>query len=151
MIILEDDPYRDIRYSGTDLKPIKAFDQTGHTVLANSFSKIFSPGARLGYVFAGDEVTSKLFDAKTATNSHTSMLPQVICPPSFSSAGLPGPPPDDLRPLPGEKGHDDRVHRPLLPARDKADLPGRGLFTWAELPGGSTRPTCLPRPPRIRR
>lgn len=44
-IILEDDPYRDIRYSGTDLPPIKAFDTTGHTVLANSFSKIFSPAA----------------------------------------------------------------------------------------------------------
>ncbi len=78
-IILEDDPYRDIRYSGTDLPPIKAFDTTGHTVLANSFSKIFSPGSRLGYVLASEEITAKLFDAKTATNSHTSMLPQVIC------------------------------------------------------------------------
>ena len=47
VIILEDDPYRDIRYSGEDLPPIKAFDTTGHTVLANSFSKIFSPGSRL--------------------------------------------------------------------------------------------------------
>ena len=41
VIILEDDPYRDLRYSGEELKPIKAYDQTGHTVLANSFSKIF--------------------------------------------------------------------------------------------------------------
>ncbi len=79
VIILEDDPYRDIRYSGSDLLPIKAFDKTGHTVLANSFSKIFSPGSRLGYILADDEISSKLFNAKTATNSHTSMLPQVIC------------------------------------------------------------------------
>jgi len=50
VIILEDDPYRDIRYSGSDLLPIKAFDKTGHTILANSFSKIFSAGSRLGYI-----------------------------------------------------------------------------------------------------
>ncbi|MEA4931498.1 MAG: PLP-dependent aminotransferase family protein, partial [Anaerolineaceae bacterium] len=79
VIILEDDPYRDIRYSGSDLLPIKAFDTTGHTILANSFSKIFSPGSRLGYVLATDKIMAKLFDAKTATNSHTSMLPQVLC------------------------------------------------------------------------
>ena len=42
VLILEDDPYRDLRYSGEELKPIKAYDKTGHTVLANSFSKIFS-------------------------------------------------------------------------------------------------------------
>ncbi len=79
VIILEDDPYRDIRYSGEELLPIKAFDKTGHTVLANSFSKIFSPGSRLGYILANDEITEKLFNAKTATNSHTSMMPQIIC------------------------------------------------------------------------
>ncbi len=79
VVILEDDPYRDIRYSGSDLLPIKAFDETGHTILANSFSKIFSAGSRLGYIVANDEVIEKLFDAKTATNSHTSMLTQILC------------------------------------------------------------------------
>ncbi|WP_334292822.1 aminotransferase class I/II-fold pyridoxal phosphate-dependent enzyme [Geosporobacter subterraneus] len=78
-VILEDDPYRDIRYSGSDLLRIKAFDETGHTLLANSFSKIFSPGSRLGYVLASHEVMSRLFNAKTATNSHSSTIPQVIC------------------------------------------------------------------------
>ena len=79
VIVLEDDPYRDLRYSGEDLLPIKAYDQTGNTVLANSFSKIFSPGSRLGYVFADHRIIEKLIDVKTATNSHTSMLPQILC------------------------------------------------------------------------
>ena len=43
VLVLEDDPYRDIRYSGEDLPPIKHFDTTGHVVMAGSFSKIFSP------------------------------------------------------------------------------------------------------------
>ena len=45
VIILEDDPYRDIRFEGEELPPIKSFDTSGNTVLANSFSKIFSAGA----------------------------------------------------------------------------------------------------------
>ena len=136
VIILEDDPYRDIRYSGSDLLPIKAFDKTGHTVLANSFSKIFSPGSRLGYVLANDEITAKLFDAKTATNSHTSMLPQVICAEFF------------------KRGYYPAHHRMIcdlyrerrdimiecidkyFPSGTKRTFPDGGLFTWAELPGG---------------
>jgi sugar phosphate isomerase/epimerase len=79
VIILEDDPYQELRYSGDKLKPIKYYDQTGHTVYANSFSKIFSPGSRLGFVYAAPEIIDKLFDIKVATNSHTSNLPQVLC------------------------------------------------------------------------
>ena len=48
-------------------------------VVANSFSKIFSPGVRLGYVMAEPETIHYLTEAKSATNSHTSMLPQVLC------------------------------------------------------------------------
>lgn len=136
VIVLEDDPYRDIRYSGTDLKPIKAFDETGNTVLANSFSKIFSPGSRLGYVLASDKIISRLFDAKTATNSHTSMLPQVICVEFFKRGYYPA----------HHKMICDlyRERRDVMiesidryfPPQIKRTFPDGGLFTWAELPKG---------------
>ncbi len=135
VIILEDDPYRDIRYSGRDLPPIKVFDETGHTIMANSFSKIFSPGSRLGYILANDEVTAKLFDAKTATNSHTSTLSQVICAEFFKRGYYPA--------------HHKRIcdlyreRRDVMiesidkffPKETKRTFPEGGLFTWAELPG----------------
>ena len=136
VVILEDDPYRDIRYSGQDLLPIKAFDKTGHTILANSFSKIFSPGSRLGYVVANDEVTARLFDAKTATNSHTSMLPQIICAEFFKRGYYPA----------HHKMICDlyRERRDVMiesidnffPEGTRRTFPDGGLFTWAELPGG---------------
>ncbi len=136
VIILEDDPYRDLRYSGAELAPIKAFDQTGHTVLANSFSKIFSPGSRLGYVYAAPEIIARLYDAKTATNSHTSNLAQVICAEFF------------------HRGYYDAhlkkicdIHRErrdvmmeclekYMPVDTKWIYPDGGLFTWVELPDG---------------
>lgn len=136
VIILEDDPYRDIRYSGSDLLPIKAFDETGHTVLANSFSKIFSPGSRLGYVLADDEVADKLFNAKTATNSHTSMLPQVICAEFFRRGYYPAHHKmicDIYR-----ERRDTMIEciDKFFPEGTKRTFPDGGLFTWAQLPGG---------------
>ncbi|WP_313342235.1 PLP-dependent aminotransferase family protein [Sedimentibacter sp.] len=136
VIILEDDPYRDIRYSGEDLLPIKAFDKTGHTVLANSFSKIFSPGSRIGYVYANDEIIAKMIDAKSATNSHTSLLPQIICAEFFKRGYYPG----------HHKLLCD-VHRErrdamiesidkYFPEGTKRTFPDGGLFTWVELPVG---------------
>jgi len=136
VIILEDDPYRDIRYSGSDLLPIKAFDKTGHTVLANSFSKIFSPGSRLGYILANDEIMQKLFAAKTATNSHTSMLPQILCAEFFKRGYYPE----------HHKMICDlyRERRDVMiesidkyfPEGTKRVFPDGGLFTWVELPCG---------------
>jgi len=136
VIILEDDPYRDIRYSGEDLPPIKSFDKTGHTVLANSFSKIISPGSRIGYVYANDEIIAKMSDAKSATNSHTSMLPQVICAEFFKRGYFPE----------HHKLLCD-VHRErrdaliesidkYFPKGTKRTFPDGGLFAWVELPGG---------------
>ncbi len=134
--VLEDDPYRDIRYSGNDLLPIKAFDKTGHTVMANSFSKIFSPGSRLGYVMASDDITAKLFDAKSATNSHTSMLPQVICAEFFRRGYYP-----DHHRMICEIYRERRNAMvqsidEFFPEGTKRTFPDGGLFTWAELPVG---------------
>lgn len=135
-IILEDDPYRDIRYSGKDLLPIKAFDKTGHTVLANSFSKIFSPGSRLGYVLASDEITDKLLDAKSATNSHTSLLPQIICAEFFKRGYYP-----EQHKLLCDVHREKRDKMiecidKYFPEGTKRTLPDGGLFIWVELPGG---------------
>lgn len=135
VIILEDDPYQELCYSGEKLKPIKYYDQTGHTVYANSFSKIFSPGSRLGFVYAAPEIIDKLFDIKVATNSHTSNLPQVLCAEFFN------------------RGHFDEhlkkvceIHKErrdvmmacmekYMPEGTKWVFPDGGLFTWVELPG----------------
>ena len=135
VLILEDDPYRDLRHSGEELKPIKAYDTTGHTVLANSFSKIFSPGSRLGYVFAEHRIIEKLFDAKTATNSHTSMLAQVLCA-EFFARGCFDEHLKKLRAIHRERR--DAMMAALekyLPKGTKWVFPDGGLFSWVELPG----------------
>lgn len=135
VLILEDDPYRDLRYSGEELAPIKAFDKTGHTILANSFSKIFSPGSRLGYVYAAPEIIAQLMNAKTATNSHTCALSEVLCAEFFNRGYFP----EHLEKI--KKIHKERRDAMLesidayFPAGTKRTFPDGGLFIWAELPG----------------
>ena len=135
VIILEDDPYRDLRYSGEDLKPIKAYDKTGNTVLANSFSKIFSPGSRLGYVYADPRIIERLFDAKTASNSHTSQLCQVLCAEYFERGCFD----EQLKVMiEVQKARRDAMMEALkkyMPEGTKWVYPDGGLFTWVELPG----------------
>ena len=135
VIILEDDPYRDLRYSGEDLKPIKSYDSSGHTVLANSFSKIFSPGSRLGYVYAEHSIIEKMIDAKSATNSHTSMLPQILCAEFFERGYFE----EHLKKtIAIHKERRDAMMKALkkyMPEGTKWVYPDGGLFTWVELPG----------------
>lgn len=136
VLVLEDDPYRDIRYSGHDLFPIKSFDTSGNVILGNSFSKIFSAGSRIGYIVGNDEVIEKLQSAKTATNSHSSMLPQILCAEFF------------------KRGYYESHHKMIcdlyrerrdimmecldkyFPKGTKHTLPDGGLFTWVTLPEG---------------
>lgn len=135
VIILEDDPYRDLRYSGEELPPIKSFDTTGHTVMANSFSKIFSPGSRLGYVLASPEITAKIIDAKSATNSHTCGFTQVICA-EYLNGGYFDEHITRIREIYRER-RDVFIEciDTMFPKGTKRVFPDGGLFTWVELPG----------------
>ena len=137
VLILEDDPYRDIRYSGEELPTIKSFDKTNNVILANSFSKIFSAGLRLGYIWVeDDEVISKLCDAKSATNSHTSMLPQILCA-DFFNKGYFEEHLKSLRSLYAER-RDTMMSclEKYFPEGTKWTVPDGGLFTWVILPNG---------------
>ena len=134
LVILEDDPYCELRYSGESIPPVKYFDKTGNTVYVNSFSKIFSPGSRLGYIFANKKIIQKAYEVKMATNSHTNMVTQILCAEFFNQGFF--------------EPHLKRIcdiHRErrdvmmdcissMLPSGIKSVYPEGGLFTWVELP-----------------
>ncbi len=78
VIVLEDDPYRELRYSGEPQPAIKSFDRSGHVLYATSFSKTIAPALRVGAVFGAPEVVRKLVIGKQAADVHTATLPQAI-------------------------------------------------------------------------
>lgn len=56
VIILEDSPYFELRYSGNYIPSIKSLDKTGHVIFAGSLSKIITPGVRIGYAIGSKEI-----------------------------------------------------------------------------------------------
>lgn len=66
VIILEDSPYRDLRYSGKALPAIQHFDTEGRVIFISSFSKILSPALRTGWLVASDEIMTELVGLKSA-------------------------------------------------------------------------------------
>ncbi|MCL2397810.1 MAG: PLP-dependent aminotransferase family protein [Defluviitaleaceae bacterium] len=78
VLILEDNPYGDLRYFGEDIPSIKSFDAKGIVLYAGSFSKIISPGLRVGYMLTPKPYFNKLAAAKQASDVHTPLLSQMI-------------------------------------------------------------------------
>jgi 2-aminoadipate transaminase len=76
LVLLEDDPYGRLRFEGEHLKPLKSY--ADHVVYMATFSKILSPGFRLAYVIAPEEILSKMILAKQSVDLCTPMLTQSI-------------------------------------------------------------------------
>lgn len=78
VLILEDNPYGDLRVSGKHIQTIKSLDDEGRVIYAGSFSKILAPGIRVGYVIANSAIISKLTVAKQTADTHTPMFSQML-------------------------------------------------------------------------
>lgn len=76
-LLIEDDPYGEIKFSDTDTEPIKKHIGS-KGILLGSFSKIISPGIRLGWIVAHPDIIEKLLIAKQAADLHSNFLSQRI-------------------------------------------------------------------------
>lgn len=78
LIILEDSPYREIRFEGASIPPIKSFDTEGRVIFLGSFSKVLAPGLRLGWAVASAELIEQLGLLKLAADTQTSTLNMAV-------------------------------------------------------------------------
>ena len=135
-IIAEDDPYRDLRYTGEALPSISSFDEEGWVVYMSSFSKYISPGLRVGAAAVPDaKLLRKMVIGKQSADVHSPMLTQAIVQIYLERGLLPG----HLERICGE--YRQQMNAMLegmkrLPAGTKYTVPEGGLFVWAELPEG---------------
>lgn len=134
-LLLEDDPYRDLRYEGDHLPTIKEFDQDGYVAYMGSFSKIVSPGLRVGYLVAQQDILRKCAIGKQGTDLHTPNLNQAIVD-QFLRQDLLAPHIKSI--LPGYKVKMDAMVRQLdsFPEGTRYTEPEGGLFLFVEMPEG---------------
>ncbi|TCS36611.1 2-aminoadipate transaminase [Paucimonas lemoignei] len=75
--LIEDDPYGALCYRGDPLPKLLNMNPEG-VIHMGSFSKVLTPGIRLGYVVAPEPLVRKLEQAKQATDLHTAQLTQMV-------------------------------------------------------------------------
>ena len=77
--LIEDDPYGELRFTGEALPGLFALSKQhgGCVIRMGSFSKILSPGLRLGFILAPEQIISKMVQLKQATDLHTATVTQM--------------------------------------------------------------------------
>ena len=133
MIVAEDDPYRDLRYEGVPVPSIKSFDKEGWVVFLGSFSKIISPGLRVGYIAGHPDLIRKCTVGKQSSDVHTANLNQAVVDCFIRKKLLPA----HIARICADYGEKMKFMLSKLdgfPGDVRYTRPQGGLFIWAELP-----------------
>lgn len=134
VLILEDNPYGDLRYSGQHIPNIKSIDTQGIVIYSGSFSKILSPGLRVAFTVANKVLIAKMTVGKQASDVHTPVLNQMIVNEWMNNYDM--------------QKHIDKIKANYKERLDlmcslidsetgdffKYNKPEGGLFVWCELP-----------------
>ena len=137
VLILEDNPYGELRFSGEDVPTIKSLDTSGRVLYCSSFSKILSAGMRIGFVCGPKALVQKIVVVKQVNDVHTNLFFQMVASKFIDKYGL-----------------DDHVGFIRGLYRDKCALmlseldkhvagkatytrPDGGLFIWLTVDGGN--------------
>lgn len=78
IVILEDNPYGNLRVSGSDVPSIKSMDTESIVIYAGSFSKILAPGIRVAYAVVPKKYAGAFTIGKQVSDVHTGVLNQMI-------------------------------------------------------------------------
>lgn len=136
VVIVEDNPYGELRFEGEFLPAIKHFDTEDRVIFLGTFSKIFTPGLRLGWAYAGKEILQKMIFVKQGADLQSSTISQFEVAQYLEDNDI--------------SEHIDKIRDVYRHRRDlmlktmdeefpegiKYTRPEGGLFTWVILPEG---------------
>lgn len=136
VLILEDNPYGQLRFSEESVPPIKAFDEEGIVVYAASFSKIIAPGIRVACAVGKPEILSAIKKAKFLNDVHSTTWSQVICERILATCDMDAHI-EKLKEIYGAKNKimQDEMAKNFHPSV-KYTKPEGGMFVWVTLPDG---------------
>jgi 2-aminoadipate transaminase len=134
LLVLEDNPYGLLRYEGDPPPPLLSLDGGVYVMYLGTFSKILSPGIRLGWVVAPPPVLEKINLGKQATDLCTSTLSQLMVQAYFAE-GCWRDYVESLTEI--YRARRDTMLDALadhFPPQAEWTRPSGGLFIWATLP-----------------
>ena len=136
ILILEDNPYGDLRFAGEEVPTLKSMDTDGRVLYCSTFSKILSAGMRVGFACGCEEIIQKMVIAKQVEDVHTNIFFQMLCAKYIEKYDL-DEHIDGIRELYRRKC--SLMLEQLdayMPKEVKYTRPEGGLFLWCTLPEG---------------
>ena len=138
ILILEDNPYGDLRFSSEDVPTYKSMDRDGRVIYCGSFSKVLSSGMRIGFLCANKDILSKIVVAKQVEDVHTNVFFQMVCAKYLSECDLEA----HIAGIRNMYRHKARLMISALeenmPASVSFTRPEGGIFLWCSLPEGKS-------------
>lgn len=134
ILVVEDNPYGELRFEGTTPPSLKSMDTRGQVVMLGTFSKIFCPGVRVAWVCGEPAFLESFCNLKQAADLHTSTISQYEIDAYLSDYDI-----------------EEHIKKLVSVYRERRDLmirtmdasfpkevvftrPEGGLFTWTEMP-----------------
>ena len=137
VMILEDNPYGELRFDGGDIPTLKSMDTDGIVIYTSSFSKVMSAGIRLGFVIAPKPVLDKMAVGKQAVDTHSNLFFQILIAEYMEKYDYDG----HIQMIRDLYRHKSGLMldeiRKGFPKSVKYTVPQGGLFLWCTLPDGA--------------
>lgn len=134
--VVEDNPYGELRFEGETLPSVKSFDTVGNILCTGSFSKIFCPGFRIGWIAGDKDIIRKYVLVKQGTDLQCNTIAQMTIAEYLKQYDID----EHIKKIVEvyRKRRDVAVKciERYFPDNIKFTHPEGGLFTWIELPEG---------------
>ena len=138
MLLIQDDPYGELRFTNDERIEYIGLNQTDKNIYLGSFSKIVTPGMRLGYIIAHKEIIRMVETAKQAADLHSNIFGQYLISDYLWNNDL--------------DKHIEKIKnlyksqaqamvdamKEFFPSSVKFTIPKGGMFTWATLEEGKS-------------
>ncbi len=134
VIVIEDNPYGELRFNGENLPSLKSFDKIGNVICLGTFSKIFCPGYRIAWVAADKEIIEKLVIIKQSSDLQCNTIAQMDIAKYLELNDIDAHI-EKIRAL--YKKRCDLAVKTMkeeFPKEVSFNIPDGGLFTWVKLP-----------------
>jgi len=132
--LVEDNPYGEIRFIGENIPPIKSL--LPDSILFGTFSKIVSPGMRMGWIVAPPEVMDKLVTAKQASDLHSNYFTQRVVYQYLQDNDVDSHIQNIRKLYKSQRDQMVQSIKDYLPEGVKHTAPEGGMFLWVTLPEG---------------
>lgn len=134
LLLVEDDPYGKLRYSGEDIPTMKSMDKDGRVIYLATFSKLMSPGFRMAFTIASGNLMRKLVLAKQATDLCSNSFGQYVSAEFISRGLLEKHIPNIIRIYRSRRDAMLKTLNENFPSEVEWTKPDGGMFVWATCP-----------------